>query len=550
MSPRTQGQGPWTGLRAWMTGGGEPSPALWDWHAELVELDGAWRSQRHGEDLRGLALLRRAVDLSLSFDDPRSGLPALLPRRGADPREALGRLFEARDLEALEELADDGAPAALRARVADLRWILLADEQAARAAQRAYLDVAHSADLGRASQATAAGEALLRATHLGQERADRTGIDAALAELLPRALHSEHPVALHRILQAALLIAGPNRVALADLSISRAESEIARRDFRWGRTFYGHAERALSSAGRAHEAQTLCIVRASVLSDEARFLRHLGQPAWVVASYVRRAIDELQLVPDSAELAADLAREARLDGAPPGVPAGAERENGRFATAVEELQRANDELDPSRRARLLALLPLEPEGSLDFPSGPTVLDQFLRRFRARACGRFHPVAWNGSSVRSRPQGELVRAWLEGALDWLVPLIETLRRCDTRATRERRAAFAQVFDESTDDFAARREVLVEGALACWAGQPAAGLDVLVPELAHLRAGAAVHRLLERAPPLALVDAALLGHPDGLALAAVESSAACERARSGQAAADLVLWWTLCLAALVE
>jgi hypothetical protein len=61
---------------------------------------------------------------------------------------------------------------------------------------------------------------------------------------------------------------------------------------------------------------------------------------------------------------------------------------------------------------------------------------------------------------------------------------------------------------------------------------------------------VHRLLERSPALALVDAALLHHQDGYALASVSDNGVGARARYGQAAADLVLWWTLCLASLVE
>jgi hypothetical protein len=75
-------------------------------------------------------------------------------------------------------------------------------------------------------------------------------------------------------------------------------------------------------------------------------------------------------------------------------------------------------------------------------------------------------------------------------------------------------------------------------------------VLVPQLALLRASAPVHRLLERSGPLALVDAALLHHPDGFALAAVADNGVGSRVRYSQAAADLVLWWTLCLASLVE
>lgn len=550
VSPRTQGTSPWNGLRAWLSGGGGPGPAFSEWHAELTQLGASWRSEQRAEDLRGLSLLRRAVGLSLLLDDVQAGMPALLPRHGSDPRSSLERQFDVRDLETLAELVAEGAPAALRARVWDLRWILLGDIEAAGAAQRAYLEVAHAADLGRAAHATAAGEALLRAVRLSQEREDRTGIDAGLSELLPRALHADHPIALHRIVQAALLIAGPNRVSLADLSISRAETEIARRDFRWGRTFYGHAERALASAGREHESQTLGIVRATVLSDEARFLRHLGQPAWIAASFTQRAIDELRLVPDSSELVADLAREAGQDLRASSAPPGVERESGRLATAIEEVQRASDQLEPNLRACMLGFLPFEPEGSERFPTGPAVLDQFLRRFRARGRGRYHPVAWPETGVPASPGSDHVRAWVEGARDWLVPLIDALRRSDTRSMRERRAAFSLVLDEASDDFAARREALVEGVLACWGGDPGHGLGVLVPQLAHLRASVPVHRLLERAPALALVDAALLSHPEGLALTTLAGNDGLGRDSTGQAAADLALWWTLCLAALAE
>jgi hypothetical protein len=404
--------------------------------------------------------------------------------------------------------------------------------------------------MDRASQAAAAGDALLRAVRLSQECADPTGIEIGLAELLPRALHSEHAVALHRFLQAALLVAGPSRSTLADLAIGRAETEIARRDFRWGRTFYGHAERALAGSGREHEAQTLGIVRASVLNDEARFLRNLGTPAWIAASFTQRAVDELRLVPGSAELASDFAREAGLaDGRLTGPP-GVEGEGGRFATALEELQRANDELDPRLRAQLIAALPIEPEGAGRLPSGPAVLDQFLRRFRARARGRFHVLATESDPSTCAPDGARVTAWIQGARGWLVPLIDALRRHDARGTRERRASLQHLFRESSREFVAKREILAQGALACWEGDPAGGLGVLVPQLALLRASAPVHRLLERSGPLALVDAALLHHPDGFALAAVADNGVGSRVRYSQAAADLALWWTLCLASLVE
>jgi hypothetical protein len=550
LSPRTRTLPMWQGLRAWLAGGGGPSPALSEWDGELCELGAAWRDEERWGDLRGLELLRRATGLALLLDDVHAGVPALVPRRGRDPRSALEGQFGVPDLEDLAELADRGAPAALRARVHDLRWTLMRDTEAAAAAQRAYLELARGADVGRAAQAAAAGDALLRAVRLSQERDDPSGIEIGLAEFLPRALHSEHAVALHRFLQAALLVAGPSRSTLADLAIARAETEIARRDFRWGRTFYGHAERALAGAGREHEAQTLGIVRASVLSDEARFLRNLGGPPWIAASFAQRAIDELRLVPGSAELVGDLLREAGLGNGRLAGPPGVEAEGGRFATALEELQRANDELDPRLRARLLAALPIEPESAGRLPAGPAVLDQFLRRFRARARGRFHVLTIESDMPVASPDAAHVTAWIQAARGWLVPLIDALRHHDARGTRERRAALGHLFGDSSSEFVARREVLTQGALACWDGDPVGGLGVLVPQLALLRASAPVHRLLERSGPLALVDAALLHHPDGFALAAVADNGVGSRVRYSQAAADLVLWWTLCLASLVE
>lgn len=550
MSPRTRSLPLWRGLRAWLAGGGGPSPALTDWEAELCELGATWRGEERWGDLRGLALLRRATALSLLPDDAQAGLPALVPRHGRDARGALEAQFGVPDLEDLAELADDSAPAALRARVSDLRWSLLRDQEAAGAAQRAYLELARTADLSRAAQACAAGDALLRAVRLSLERDDRAGIEAGLSDMLPRALHSEHAVALHRFLQAALLIAGPKRATLADLAIARAETEIARRDFRWGRTFYGHAERALAGAGREHEAQTLGIVRASVLSDEARFLRHLGGPTWIAASFTQRAMDELRHVPGSAELVADLAREGAFGSARNGGPPGVESEGGRFATALEEVQRASDELDPRLRAQLFAALPIEPEGDGRLPAGPAVLDQFLRRFRARSRGRFHAVALDPDGPAAVPDAAHVTAWIQAARAWLVPLIDALRRHDARGVRERRASLLHLLGESSREFAARREVLAQGALACWEGDHDAGLGVLVPELALLRPSAPVHRLLERSGPLALVDSALLHHPDGFALAVASESGVGRGVRHSQAAADLVLWWTLCLASLVE
>lgn len=540
----------WQGLRAWLAGGRGPSPALSDWDAELYELGVAWRAEERWGDLRGLTLLRRATGLSLLPDDMHAGVPALVPRRGRDARSALEGLFSVPDLEDMAELADADSPAALRARVHDLRWTLMREHESAGLAQRAYLELARAADVSLAAQAVAAGDALLRAVRLGQERGELAGLEAGMADLLPRALHSEHAMALHRFLQSALLLGGPNRATLADLAIARAETEITRRDFRWGRTFYGHAERALAGAGREHEAQTLGIVRASVLSDEARFLRHLGEPDWIAASFTERAIDELRLVPGSAELSADLAREGGLASGRPVGPPGVESEGGRFATALEEVQRANDEIDPRLRAQFFAALPIEPEGEGRLPAGPAVLDQFLRRFCARARGRFH-VVLSETHVPSRaPDAERVTAWIQGARGWLVPLIDALRRHDARGVRERRASLLHLFADSSREFAARRELLAQGALACWDGDAAGGLGLLVPQLALLRASAPVHRLLEGSGPLLLVDAALLHHPDGFALAAVADNGVGSRVRYSQAAADLVLWWTLCLAALVE
>ena len=552
MSPRARTVPLWEGLHAWLDGGGVPSPSLSDWDGELLELREAWRAAGRTADLRGLELLRRATRLTLLLDEASGAVPALVPRRGRDARAALEDGFGVPDLEHLAELVEGAgaAPAALRARVHDLRWLLLRDHEAAGAAQAAYLQVVGSADLSRASQAAAAGDALLRAVRLSLERGDSAGIETGLSDLLPRALHSEHAVALHRFLQAALLVVGPSRATLADLAIARAETEIARRDFRWGRTFYGHAERALAGAGREEEAQTLALVRASVLSDEARFRRSLDEPAWIALSFTQRAIDELHLIQGSDELARDLAHEAGLGRGAVEGPSGVEGEGGRFATALEEVQHALDELDPRRSAQLLAALPIEPENGARLPTGPAVLDQFLRRFRARARGRFHLVPPQREGASVAPESGHVSAWVQGVRGWLVPLLELLRRADTRPPALRLAALRHLFADSSGEFAARGEPLARGVAACWEGDAAGGLGLLVPQLALLRASAPVHRLLERCGPLALVDAALLHHPDGFALAAVADNGVGSRVRYGQAAADLVAWWTLCLASLVE
>lgn len=565
MSPRVHSASLWEGLRAWLDGGGVPSPSLAEWEGELSELRDAWRDEERHDDLRGLELLRRATRLTLLLDDVGPTSPALVPRRGRDPRRALEGAFGVPDLERLLELVEGAAhaPPALRARVHDLRWLLLGDRDSARQAREAYLEVARSADLGRASQAVAAGEALLRAVLLGMDHADPVGVDAALSELLPSALYSEHPVALHRFLQAALSIATPNRSALADLAIARAESEIARRDFRWGRVFYGHAERALAGARCIDEAQTLSIVRASVLGDEARFRRGVDHPAWIARSFARRAVEELRPLAAGSELLAELEREAGLKNgranghhathASNGAHAangshGTECDDGRFAAVLEEVQHALDELDPHLAAQLIAALPLEPEQGVHTPVGPAVLEQFLRRFRARARGRFHALPSEGGARAS--DSAHVRAWVQSARDWLVPLLDALRRNDARGPTVRRASLRQLFSESSVEVARRNDVLVEGAAACWEGDRARGLGLLVPELAVLRASAPVHRLLDRSPPLALVDAALLHHPDGFALAAWVDHGDAARARHDQGAADLLLWWTLCLASLVE
>jgi hypothetical protein len=552
LSQATRHSALWEGLRSWLSSGAARSPALTDWDGELIELREVWRSGGRRDDVRGLDLLRRATSLQLLHSEPSGALPALVPRRGAEPRQALESSFGASELEALTELAEGAVPAALRARIHDLRWLLKRDAASARHALAAYLETARGADLALPSQAAAGGDALLRATSLGLEHSDLSGVESVLAELLPRAIHAPPAIALHRFLQVALLLPGPSRAALADLSIARAESELARREFRWGRTFYAHAERALAAGGRESEAQTLAVVRASVLADEARFLRHMGEPDWIPISFYKRAIDELELVPGTSEMTGRLDRERHAAGPRIGPP-GVEFEDGRFSTVIEDVLLAADEIDPRLRARFLAALPVEPELGEPIPSGPATLDLFLRRFRARARGRFHAQhAAVAPRVEPAPGVEAahVGAWVGAARSWIAPLLDNLRRHTSGNARDRSAALTHLLAESSAEFAQRGEVLARGAAACWEGDPVGGLGILVPQLAHLRNSPPVHRLLQGNPSLALVDSALLHHPGGFALAAVVESGLAARTRFTQVAANLVLWWTLCLAVQVQ
>ncbi len=544
------------------------------WAADLRELreEIARLAARHGSvlgaweaDLRDLAraagwptvgsppaegrpmaeIVRRACALVL-IPDAGMRTPALaLPRAPWTPA-SLQAEFPDPELALLRELADETTPAALRARVHDLRWSLVHDERSGNLALGAYIEAALRADLGRTDQALAAGDALLRAATLGLERRDEARVEAALRELLPRAIEQAPAAALHLLMQAAEKLRGLGRMFLANLAISQAELALTRRDFTWSRAFYGHAGRALADAGQEGEAQTLAVVCANVLAEQARTLRSSGEPPWVSTSFLERALDEVRLVPGSEELATALERELSAIRRDLAGPPGVEQEDGRLATVLEEVLRTFECQAPLLRWRFVGLLPCEPQHAEALPAGPLALDLFLRRLGERAHGRIAPQPATQGGSRTRVDPALVRAWRDCVLSWYVPVIEALRRRSGAEPRLLASSREHLFAHAVPGSAERAAYLSRGLEACWDGRPQLGIQALAPELERLRTLPAVRALLDASPDLALVDAAVLDHPEGLGLTEL-----CERGEAAgpgaftQASADLLLWWALAL-----
>ncbi len=514
------------------------------WEADLRELARRARAPAGAEP--PLAdILRRACALQLVADAARA-VPALAPPRGPWTTAALQAAFPDPELALLRELADESTAAALRARIHDLRWSLVKDDLSGDLALGAYLETAVRADLGRTDQALAAGDALLRAARLGLERRDEARVEAALRELLPRAIEQAPAGGLHRLLQAAGELRGLGRMFLANLANSQAELSLARREFTWSRTFYAHAGRALADAGQVNESQTLAVVRANVLAEQARHVRFSGEAHWISVSFLERALDELRLVPGTREVSAALERELAAGRRELAGPAGVEREDGRLATVQEEVLRAFDGRAPLLRWRFVALLPCEPPGAEPLPAGPEALDLFLRRLGERAHARIAPEPESpGAGAREIDSGR-VRAWRQAALSWYAPVIDALRRRSAAEPRLLSSSREHLFGQAAAGIAERAAYFSRGLEACWDGRPEVGIPALAGELMRARELPAVRERLRASPKLALVDAALLDHPEGFRL--VELGSEGEPASVGgfpQPAANLLLWWALAL-----